>query len=746
MNNKTVLLSLITAALIAGCSSPRSVTPPPPPAETMTDLVVPPSFDYATLQTLQVEVNATDQGSPLENIGVSVFTRDPQIPDEAGFPLEPLAKGILVGGKFSTPVTIPKDVKSVFVRVDYIFANQSSVREATIQQGRATFDFSSLPLQNLSIGKQAVYSIGATVGRYTVLGGWANNGVPSYLTTPETITSAFLNQVNSSLPEGRKISYPTDTSNFRADHPYIASSTQSNVILKEDAELWVSFVHEGAGYKNMLGYFIYDPLNPPTSPSDPKLKYYLAFPNLSYSPDGGMTSGMKVQLKYFDETGKASNRFPAGKAVGWFIVANGWNGSPTNGLNTYFSLDQLNPENPNSITNSLSKTNIKRHAILLKDDTAQHLMLGFEDLLRTTSGCDQDFNDAVFKVSATPYTAIDTSQIPNVRNPGEPDPSTLDTDKDGVADIIDQFPSDSTLAFKTDFPAQFTEGTVNYATLAFEDKWPMSGDYDFNDMVMNYKYTLLMNASNQVVRVKADFVLRAAGALYHNGFGFQLNVPQSAVKSVTRNGYTLPQNSYIKTRANGTEEGQTKGVVIVMDDVHQVLKSKGQYIAYQKYMNTQSDKPFITHIPMSLTVEFNTPQSQTALGTAPFNPFLISDGTGQIDPARNRGHEVHLPGQMPTDLADPSLFKTMTDNTSVKDGRTYVTRNTLPWVLNIPGNWDYPEEVSDLVPTYLNFSNWAQSGGLQKTNWYQPLAENRNEARLYKRPLQQSVKQFFSAW
>ena len=37
-----------------------------------------------------------------------------------------------------------------------------------------------------------------------------------------------------------------------------------NVILNQAATVDVSFVYEGAGYRNSLGYFTFDPANPPT--------------------------------------------------------------------------------------------------------------------------------------------------------------------------------------------------------------------------------------------------------------------------------------------------------------------------------------------------------------------------------------------------------------------------------------------------------------------------------------------------
>ncbi|MFY8019628.1 MAG: LruC domain-containing protein, partial [Bacteroidia bacterium] len=68
-----------------------------------------------------------------------------------------------------------------------------------------------------------------------------------------------------------------------------------------------------------------------------------------------------------------------------------------------------------------------------------------------------------------------------------------DTDGDGVIDASDCYPSDPNKAFCNNVPT---------GTLAFEDQWPFTGDYDMNDVVVTYNYNVITNASNNVVRVE----------------------------------------------------------------------------------------------------------------------------------------------------------------------------------------------------------------------------------------------------
>ncbi len=51
-----------------------------------------------------------------------------------------------------------------------------------------------------------------------------------------------------------------------------------------------------------------------------------------------------------------------------------------------------------------------------------------------------------------------------------------------------------------------------YGTPAFEDLWPSKGDYDFNDLVLDYHFEIITNTNNKVDRVKGTFIIKAFGA------------------------------------------------------------------------------------------------------------------------------------------------------------------------------------------------------------------------------------------
>ncbi|GAM74229.1 hypothetical protein JCM19241_5425 [Vibrio ishigakensis] len=60
-----------------------------------------------------------------------------------------------------------------------------------------------------------------------------------------------------------------------------------------------------------------------------------------------------------------------------------------------------------------------------------------------------------------------------------------------------------------------------YATLAYEDNWPYTADYDMNDVVMHYRITEILR-DGEVVKSRIEGRLAAVGADYHNGFAVRL--------------------------------------------------------------------------------------------------------------------------------------------------------------------------------------------------------------------------------
>lgn len=290
-----------------------------------------------------------------------------------------------------------------------------------------------------------------------------------------------------------------------------------------------------------------------------------------------------------------------------------------------------------------------------------------------------------------------------------------DSDGDGVIDTYDDYPNDPTKAFNNYFPS---EGP---ASLAFEDLWPSKGDYDFNDLVVDYQFKTVTNSRNKVSEVVAKFIIRAAGAGFENGFGFQLPVPIPDA-DITVTGSSIKHN-VVKLNSNGTEAGQSKTTIIVFDDVFDLMTNPGIGVG----VNTTPGAPYVTPDTLNITMTFKPDTYSTLdIGLEKFNPFIIID--------KSRGREVHLPDYPPTSLADLTLFGTGDDNSNVASARYYKTQSNLPWAINISSSFSYTHETAQILNGYRYFATWAQTNGAAKTDWYLDLSGYRNAEFIYKKP------------
>ena len=652
------------------------------------------NFDFKTTKQVKVVISTlSTSNKPIGGVYVELYSQNPL--DKDGVLIENssnylIFKGMTSSdGKLNCEIAPASNTDSLSVLIGHIGLPTYQQYKISSNELNITIGGSSsqvAPKKAMAVNYAVTLPEPIKVNGYYVLGGWSTAGLPAYLTINDEISNDFLADVNASLPERVKLT---------VSHPeYLSTSTQGGLVLIEDAEVWVTFVHEGAGNLNALGYYTHPTNKAPGSASE-ITNATIIFPNASYNGSGGaLVSGNKVQLLYLDpSTSKYTTVFPSGTTVAWFLKASGFaNGTIKASSVTYFSDSRFNPE-------TTPETRI--HNVLLKDNARKLLLLGFEDLNRNGSS-DEDFNDAVFYSTVTPYTAVQTDFYKPIDTP-------TDSDGDGVGDSLDEYPNDKDKAFNNYYPSKNNVGTI-----AFEDLWPNKGDYDFNDLVIDYNFNQVSNADNKVVEVNAALTVRAIGASFRNAFLLQFNTSPDNVKSVI--GQNLTKNIFT-TNANGTEKAQSKAVVPVFDDSFKVLQYTGSIV------NTIVGGSYSAPKTINIKVEFNTPIALSDFGTPPYNPFMVIGG--------ERGKEVHLPASAPTDLVDKSLFGTGDDNTDLVSKKYYMSDKYLPWAINLPVQFAYPAEKQDITKSFIMFNNWANSRGYSYMDWYMDKNGYRDATKLY---------------
>lgn len=263
-------------------------------------------------------------------------------------------------------------------------------------------------------------------------------------------------------------------------------------------------------------------------------------------------------------------------------------------------------------------------------------------------------------------------------------------------------------------------------TLAYEDLWPGKGDYDFNDLVIDYDFQITKNSQEIVQDITATFTVKAFGASLHNGFGFTLpNVLPGDIVSVT--GYDVENTTVFTLAANGTESGQSNATFIVFDDARRVMPQTTGGIG----VNTQLAYDYFEPVTVTLEIDFvDNAVTYSDLDIGSFNPFIIVNTVIEGNPGE-RGLEVHLPGYEPSDKFVESYFGQDEDASDPGAGEYFVTDNNLPWAINIAEGFDWVIEIQDITGAYNHFAEWAQSGGINYPDWYLDNSGYRNNNLIY---------------
>ncbi|MFH0765725.1 MAG: LruC domain-containing protein, partial [Calditrichota bacterium] len=499
---------------------------------------------------------------------------------------------------------------------------------------------------------------------FAYLGGWNGLGRPDYLVDDLALDEAFTTELSRLLPEHV---------NIWDHHSYLDPAYEAVISFERDAEVYVSFLHDGTELPCALGYYIYPTDQPPRNPAAID-RLHIAFPNASFvDGGGGLRAGNRISLGTVE----------AGSTLSWFVIPGGWTGQEVSlGVFRFYANPEFNPE---------ASPGLRKHFILLNNADRDRLILGCEIIRRDSSDADNDFNDLVFVIETDPPGAFQTGELAVF------DANPSDRDGDNVINAMDNYPDDARRAFNYQFPLD------DRITLAFEDEWPQAGDYDFNDLVVFCHYDITLDARGRAVYISTRTQIQAAGSTRHNGFGFSLPLPAAQVSQVT--GSQL-RAGFIQVSGNGTESGPENAVIIVFDDVLALMSPAAGY----NTINTESGSPAVNQYELNIQVEFTAPIRLDSLGTPPFNPFLIIN--------RNRGKELHPAGYPPTTQTDQNWFGQNDDRTVVGSGRFYKSRYNLPWIIILPRAWNHVFEGRELIQAYPNFGTWAESAGNSNRNWF----------------------------
>ncbi|MBJ7427962.1 MAG: LruC domain-containing protein, partial [Bacteroidia bacterium] len=667
-----ILLFSVFIAIATSCK--REVSEDNAPAKNngtnLQDLTIPNGFNYQTTRINKVKIQVLDaQGNVYNNSIVYIMDNSFELGGRI------LAKGITdKDGIWETMVEVPLSLDFLVINTSAINVPQdvmvNNYPEITTTLGGPNFNPKTVT--NPVLGKG---SFGKLPGKIsTRLGTWSlTTGKPNYLQpVNDVVSSTFLTNVNTFLPS--RVNLTTRYPNLLDDNFY-----RRNILTTNLCDVYITFVKEGAGQRNVMFYYTYNVNNPPTTTAAID-SLIIIYPNTSFTGSGGdLATGNKVKIGTF---GKDT-------VIAFGIIADGYDNSTGNILPlgsrfVFYGNKEFNPE---------ISDQYRQHLVFVYEPSSQRFVLGFEDVNRNPTGSsDNDFEDVVYYATVNNISNVSLDKIANI-------PGSTDTDGDGVDDVNDDYPTDPLKAFNNYFPS-----ANKTATVAYEDLWYFRGDYDMNDVVMDMRTNAITNASNKLVRFEAKYCLRASGGSLKTAFAIQYPIARSKIANLV----------------GGTIEGdKTNATVRLYDDVRQ----------NQQTWNTVPNVGYNDSVNFNLSFDVTALVDISEFGIGLHDPFVWINEAG-----KGRNYEIHLPGKNPTSTATYPLLGLGDDDTQLLGTKKYLSKNNLPWAIAIPERFDYPYEQQNITQAYLNFANWAQSGGANFRDWYLNTSGYRNNTKIYVKP------------
>ncbi|WP_455586070.1 LruC domain-containing protein [Bacteroides sp.] len=621
--------------------------------------------DFSTRSNIALDV---DYEAPGCKTLVEIYTEYPYEITESGDVVKKNILPLFAGysdnnGKISEKINLPTAINKVYLCTPTLGLPHClglDVTSAGIQFKRSDLSASESNTRaeaSTIIGYPAVYK--DNLYRLYEWGQHGESNLPGFITPNEEVTADWIRSIQSTLWNG-KDAKPNSLNNGDkvVDEQYTNISIAKTMMVEgksvsvENARITLTFISESGWFRNTFGYYYY-----PTGqkPDLKDLKKYILFPNASiqgnppydngaasntytpYSPNRApIQVGSKVTLLYEDENGVVSDKFPSGYTIGWFLISNGFtSGNQSNNPGT------VNADGGYLYSNrSWNVGQTQDRCIALNDKATGRVIVGFED-----SDFDKSYEDVLFFVESDPRGAIIDPDKPNI-------------DEGGDIEIPDG-------KMKT------------IGTLAFEDLWPDAGDYDMNDVVVEYTNLITFDSENYVKSVVSTFkpVQRVGSASYYNAFALHFT-DQTQIGSIT----TSPENM--------TYEQETQSVVLFPDA-----------------RNVKDEEFTVTRDLTNLKIK--------VADLKEYDPYIIVKYAAGM---KNRV-EVHLPKRQPTAWANMSLVGTQSDLYYIDRGGKF------PFAIDLPIH-DYRQplegkRIDDVVNEYPDYIKWVDNGCSEKySGWY----------------------------
>lgn len=664
------------------------------------------TFDFSTIQnvTLNVDYSAIKTYGP---VFFSIYHENPFVGEGEDEHLNEAIKPIYEdytdkNGRFNMNVELPAYAKHLYVVTGNFFVAEQ-LMEADVKNGMATAvakaeteapaltraashrgaqtqDITKMPQLSFIVDNKCA-STGTRIYKdwATPLGTWDSaSGAPSYLLDKSTVSSELVFS-----DEDMDGLYAAVGEALSANKPCHESyRNREDLTLDKASEVTITMLGGNTCWNSSLGYYYYKTGEEPTKPED--LNIIMLFPNTqdghwsriktnqSYNGNIGVNRGDAIQLVYYPhiadgDFSEYTTVFPADMKIGFMLKSNGWGMQGKNycikGLNdgdrkynvwcsstTGASYCKVPDEYAGNLTpyqypNPDGESRSAKFAYKTINGD-KYAIVSFEDACN-----DQDYDDVIFALKPvnafTPLPEIETKRI-------------------------------------------VTEGVY-----AFEDLWPAQGDYDMNDVVVDFKHERELSRTNKnedFTTFQETFYLTT----------YQNYVTLTSGLALKLNTKVQPKSITMKKLASGSDEDET------------VTFEKDGKIYY-------------------LTNDVKGELGTTYILEVTYSDGIKSDQLASVQPfifrkeADYQNWEVHIPFEAPTAKMNTSYFGTGDDASVIKDKIYFVRSGDYPFAFFLSGvnieafkntillRDNESKKINDLYP---NFLQWSISKGIERPDWY----------------------------
>ena len=664
------------------------------------------TFDFSTVQDvmLTVDYSAFNTHGP---VFFSIYHENPFVGEGEDEHLDENIKPIYEdytdkSGRFNQTVELPAYAKHLYVVTGNFFvterlmetdvqnggakataksAGTRAASRAVTRRGAQTNDVSKMPQLSFNVDDNG-NKIGERVYQdwQTPLGTWDDrSGAPSYL-----IDKSKVDQELIFSDEDMEGLYATVSQVLNANKACRKTyRDHEDLVLDKASEVTITMLGGSTCWNSSLGYYYYEVGKEPTDTKD--LNIIMLFPNTQdgnwtrfdsrkndYNGNIGVNRGDAIQLMYYPniadgDLSVVSNVFPANTKIGFILKSHGWGmqgedyvikgfaendrkynvwGASTPGL-SYCKVPAgfENKKSPYQYPNPDGDSRSAKFAYKTVDG-GKYAIVSFEDACN-----DEDYDDVIFALK----------------------------------------PID---AFKP-LPEIESDRVVTEGVYAFEDLWPAQGDYDMNDVVVDFKHEREMTRNN-----------------------------------TNENFKTIYQTFYLTTYQNYVT--LVSGLALKLN-----TKKKPTSIVMKKIASGSDDEETVT-FENDGSIYYLTNDVKAELGTTYILELFYKDGVGNNDltsvepfifrkEANDQEWEVHIPYEVPTAKMDFSYFGKGDDASKVNDNIFFVRSGNYPFAFYLAGvNIDAfkdtillrANESKMIDKLYPDFLDWSLSKGTEKPQWY----------------------------